>query len=399
MTANFNSSYSGRDFNDLSSDDIRAAFKAPKTIPHPDNDDDEIATLDWAKLAEVAPEPKRFIIPKLAPAGEVTLFTGPGSAGKSLWAQQVATALAAGLPTLGLDMGRAPALYLTCEDDESQLHWRQHHICKALEVEMKSLAGRLFTASLRGRLDNAFELPAAGEPATTPRAYDRLEAVIRRTGAKLVFLDNLSHLFTGNENDRGDVTRFLNLLNRLAGETGAAIVLIGHTPKAFNQGYTRGNGHSGSTAWLNAVRSQFVIDHDLETDVRTLTVGKANYARNGTETRFVWVDWAFVLESDLSPDRRREMDDVIRANGENAAFLRCLEKATKDRRNVSHQPGSNYAPQIFGGMPEGKGYSRTAFKAAMERLLSLGTIELDADLWPGSNRHPKRGIRLKGACL
>jgi RecA-family ATPase len=63
-----------------------------------------------------------------------------------------------------------------------------------------------------------------------------------------VFLDNLSHLFTGNENDRGDVTRFLNLLNRLAGETGVAIVLLGHTPKAFNQGNTRGNGHSGSTA-------------------------------------------------------------------------------------------------------------------------------------------------------
>lgn len=65
-----------------------------------------IETLDWVALAKVAPSPKAFIIPMLAPAGEVTLFTGPGSAGKSLLAQQLATALAAGAPTLRLDMGQ-----------------------------------------------------------------------------------------------------------------------------------------------------------------------------------------------------------------------------------------------------------------------------------------------------
>jgi hypothetical protein len=48
------------------------------------DNDDEIATLDWAALASVEPAPKQFVIPKFAPAGEVTLFTGPGSAGKSL---------------------------------------------------------------------------------------------------------------------------------------------------------------------------------------------------------------------------------------------------------------------------------------------------------------------------
>jgi hypothetical protein len=144
---------------------------------------------------------------------------------------------------------------------------------------------------------------------------------------------------------------------------------------------------------LNAVRSQFVLDHDLESDVRTLTVGKANYARNGEEMRFVWVDWAFVLESDLSPDRRREMDDVIRANGENEAFLRCLAKCTEQRRNVSHQPGTNYAPKTFAGMPEAKGIKQAAFAAAMERLLHLGQIVVDSELWAGSNRHMKRGIK------
>jgi RecA-family ATPase len=49
----------------------------------------------------------------------------------------------------------------------------------------------------------------------------------------------VAHLFAGNENDRGEVTRFINALNRLAGETGAAVLLLGHPNKA-------GDSYSGS---------------------------------------------------------------------------------------------------------------------------------------------------------
>ena len=136
-----------------------------------------------------------------------------------------------------------------------------------------------------------------------------------------------------------------------------------------------------------------MIEHDEETDLRTITLSKANYAAKGEAVRFAWQDGAFVLESDLSPDAGKELTSVIKANGENAAFLRCLAICTDQRRNVSHQPGSNYAPKTFAGMTEAKGIKATGFAAAMERLLHLGQIELDIDLWEGSNRHPKRGIR------
>lgn len=346
-----------------------------------------IATLDWAALANVTPAPKAFVIPWLAPAGEVTLFTGPGSAGKSLLAQQLATALAAGVPTLRLDMGQAPAIYLTCEDDEGQLHWRQEHICKALGVPVASLADKLHVASLRGALDNALGAEGPDGEFTLSASYHRLAAMIRRTGAKLVALDNVAHLFAGNENDRGEVTRFVNALNRLAGESGAAIILLGHPNKA-------GDSYSGSTAWLNAVRSQFVIEHDLQTDMRTVTVGKANYARKGEQLRFAWVDWAFVMEDDLPPDTARQLADTAKAHAGNDAFLRCLALCTAQGRNVSHVPGSNHAPKVFAAMPEAKGIKRADFAAAMERLLSRNVIECNAELWRDQHRKPRRGIRL-----
>lgn len=353
-------------------------------------DANAIPTLNLAELADVEPQPKRFVVPSFAPAGEVSLFTGPGSAGKSLLSQQIATAIAAGVQTLRLDFKQSPAIYLTCEDDVDQLHWRQMHICKSLGVDMRSLNGRLYLASLRGALDNALGTEGNGGEFTLGKAYHRLQSLVKQTGASFVALDNVAHLFTGNENDRGQVTRFVNALNRLAGDTGAAIILLGHPNKS-------GDNYSGSTAWLNAVRSQFTVEHDLQTDLRAVTASKANYARKGESIRFAWVDWAFVHEDDLPPETARAIRETAKATAENETFLSCLAKTNEQRRNVSHNRNTgNFAPKAFAKMTEAKGMKSAAFEAAMERLLSGGEIEVDADLWPGNDRHPKRGIKRRG---
>lgn len=363
------------EFADMEPDDAEALIAAAA-----------IPTLDLVKLAQIEPMPKRFIIPKLAPAGEVTLFTGPGSAGKSLLAQQLATALAAGVSTLGYAMEKSTAIYITCEDDAEQLHWRQAHICNSLAVHMESLAGSLHLASLRGGLDNPLALvPAHGEFRLT-QAYWRLEALIRRTGAKFVALDNVAHLFAGNENDRGDVTRFVNSLNRMAGETGAAILLLGHPNKS-------GDSYSGSTAWLNAVRSQITIDHNPETDVRSLTLSKANYARKGENLRFIWHDWAFVLESDLPAANAQALRDVVQASADNTLFLACLRERVRQQRAVSEKQSATYAPKVFAGMAESKGIGVRRLEAAMDRLFRIDAIERGEMGWDDGHRHLVVGLR------
>jgi RecA-family ATPase len=342
-----------------------------------------LPSLDLVELAGARPTPKAFAIERVAPMGEVTLFTGPGSAGKSLLAQQLCTVSAAGIGScLGLDMIAAPAVYATCEDDPAELHWRQSHICEAVGVPMASLAGKLHLVSLRGELDNALGTEdEKGNYAPSP-TYHRLVATIKATGSKLAVLDNVAHLFTGNENDRGEVTRFVNLLNRLARDTGAAILLIGHPPKATNP-MVLTHDYSGSTAWLNAVRSQFKIDTPrdadgsvLDRDARVLTVGKANYAPKGEAINFRWHQWAFVLEGDLPPDTRAEISEIIKANGENDAFLSCLRARMEqgDGREVGPSPGPSYAPTQFEGMPQAKGYKKAALKRAMDRLYEIGKI-------------------------
>ncbi|WP_168194198.1 AAA family ATPase [Altererythrobacter sp. TH136] len=342
-------------------------------------------TLDLDALSKVRPIAKVFAVERLAPLAEVTLFTGAGSAGKSLLGQQLATCAAAGLTCLGVTTLECPAIYLTCEDDEAQLHWRQERICEALGVRMDALAGKLHLISLRGALDNELGLFAADGTLTPAPAFDRLQRMLKATGAKIVALDNVAHLFAGNENSRGDVTRFVNLLNRLAGETGAAVFLIGHPNKS-------GADYSGSTAWLNAVRSQIVLTHDLETDVRTLTVGKANYAEKGEALRFLWVDGAFVREDSLPPERAKELAATIKATADNDLFLTCLRERVKQQRAVSERRGPTYAPTEFAKMVESKSIGKDRLEAAMDRLFRINAIER-ALLWNGPDRKPVFGLR------
>lgn len=364
-----------------------------------------LATFKLDLLAGEPPAPREWYLPGFIPKGEVTLFTGPGGAGKSLAAQQLATCLAARKPFLGLDGSAAfyedydGVLYVTCEDDESELHRRQRNIMEVTGTTRADLSDgqgsdRLHLVSLRGSLGTelaTFDREGNLEKSDT---FARLFDTLYETAVDLVILDNVAHLFTGNENDRGQVTRFVNLLYSIVRSLSVTVILIGHPNKS-------GDNYSGSTAWLNAVRSHIAIDYQREADgstvdrdARVLTVSKANYGRTGTELHFRWHNWAFVTDADLPPEARAELAEAIKASGENEAFRRCLIAATEHKRAVSHHPGVNYYASVFGKMPEGKRYTKAAFERAFERLLSLGEIEIDAQLWQRHNRAWKYGIRL-----
>lgn len=347
---------------------------------------DLVPMLDLVALSRTPAVPKAFAIERIAPLGEVTMLYGPGSAGKSLLGQQLATVAAAGIPKcLGLDVMATAAVYLTCEDDADQLHFRQEHLCEALRVPMADLAGKLHLSSLRGALGNELATFGHDNKMTPTQAYHRLCCTVTHIGAKLVILDNVAHLFVGNENDRADVTRFVNLLNRLAGDTGAAIILLGHPNKA-------GDDWSGSTAWNNAVRSRLYLDHDEQTDIRTLTLPKANYSQKGEVARFIWQDWAFVHLDELTPERADKLRDTVQASADNLLFMACLAERTKQQRAVSEKRGPNFAPVVFAAMPESKSIGKIRLEQAMDRLFRIGKIER-SELWKGPDRKAVFGLR------
>jgi RecA-family ATPase len=286
-----------------------------------------------------------------------------------------------------------PALYITCEDDADQLHWRQSQICAGLGVNMESLADRLHLVSRRGHAANAlctFEKDVLRETAE----YRALAKTVGGTGAKLVFLDNIAHLFPGNENHRGQVTQFVSLLSSLANETGAGIVLIGHTNKSFGQGNEQGNQFSGSTAWPNAVRSQATLVNDPKTALRKIRADKANYAEQGKETCFYWADGYFRHQADMSDDVGRAIALRQRAARDDTLYLACLRERMTQKRAVSEKKNApTYAPTTFSKMPESENIGKERLEEAQERLWRARTIERGGLPWTDGARHAVEGIR------
>lgn len=342
------------------------------------------------------PPERRWMVKDMLPHGQATLFTGAGSAGKSLASQQMATCIAIGRPWLGVEVEQATAVYISCEDDLSELWRRQKAICEALGFPMSVLKGRLYLLSLAGKIDNELAtFDDRGRLHVAGRFRD-LQDACARIEARFVALDNTGHFFAGNENDRHQVAAFVNLCNGLAATIDGSVLIIGHPNKA-------GAEFSGSTAWENQVRSRLFMEtpadengNITDPDLRVIRRGKSNYAQKGAEIRFRWYKWAFVLPGDMAEDSRINVEQQAQDAFDNECFLTCLDIRNQQYRAVSGEKRSRtFAPREFAKMAESKGIGTARLEDAMERLFRIGAIEI-AFLWrdkgEGKDRYGLRRV-------
>lgn len=354
--------------------------------------------LDAGDWDGTLPPLRKYIAAGWIASGQVTFITGKGASGKSLLGQLLATCAAIGCPFLGLNVELGVSLYITCEDDAGELHRRQIAICKGLGQSLKVLRRQMGIVSLVGAIGNELATFDRNGVMHVAPAYGWLAATIKSMGASLVILDNTAHFFAGDENNRHQVAAFVGLLNSLASTTGAAVVLIGHPNKS-------GAGYSGSTAWENQVRTRLFLsipenpDGSIpDMDARVLDRAKANYGRAGDVIKFRWHNHTFIADADLPPDVGAAIAANKKARTDNETFLKCLMKVTEQRRTVSHNKGTNYAPAKFAAMPEAEGCSRLALERAMERLFHRGQILADQFLWNDAYRKPKHGLKAVEKC-
>jgi RecA-family ATPase len=204
--------------------------------------------------------------------------------------------------------------------------------------------------------------------------YHGIAARAKSINAGLIVLDNIAHLFPGNEIVRRQVVGFLAAVDMLALECDASVLLLGHPAKAV------GSEYSGNLGWSAHVRQRWFIgwgDPETgDTDTRILKKAKANLGKKGEEVTFRWHEWAFVRDEDLGEDVAREYAEIAKHNRDNELFLTCLRERNRQRRPVSEAKASRtYAPKEFALMPEAKGLTLHGLEAAMDRLFRVGAIE------------------------
>jgi hypothetical protein len=346
-------------------------------VPFPDFAEFAIPTsglpvIDIAKW-QGDPPPREFAWGDWVPMRQTTMLTGKGGVGKSLLAQMLTTCVALGRPFLGLETRQMNALYITSEDDEDELRRRQTAICAALKVPLTDIFDKLYLVSLAGRQETALAFVDAEHEFRTTEVWREVQATVTAHDIRFVAFDNATDMMAGDHNDVHQVAAFANLLTGLAIEIDGVSLILHHPNKG-------GDDWLGSVAWHNKVRSRLIMKQggDPDHDCRTIENPKANYGPSHGKIEFRWYRDSFIRDDELPADKRTELTELAVANGEIAAFLNCLrERAIQgEARDVGPRPGPNYAPTQFEGTPQAKGFKKEALKRAMDRLLTIGRIEI-----------------------
>jgi RecA-family ATPase len=329
--------------------------------------------------------PREWIVEPLIPARTVTLLTGDGAAGKSTLGLQLGVARALRKKWLATTTLAGRTLILSAEDDADEMHRRLDAILQHYGARFADLAD-LRLVDLVGENAVLGELGSGGLIQPTPTFH----ALARQIGdfrPDLVIIDALADVFGGNENDRGQARQFINLLKRPARDSGCTFLCLAHPSLS---GMSSGSGLSGSTAWNNSVRSRLYFEaakatdgSEPDTDLRTLTTKKANYARAGTSLIVRWQAGAYVAE-----DGGDWLDRLAAANRADETFLAILRLFNVQGQNAGSNRGPTFAPALFAKHPESKGVGKDAFEAAMQRLLTKGSIRIET-FGPPSHQRAK----------
>lgn len=184
-------------------------------------DDDLPDILDFGNQLSEPPKLSPELIGGILREGNKMIITGESKAGKTCLSQELAVCIAEGKPWLGkFPCEQGKVLYINLEVEEASLFHRFKSIYLANHWELGPNTHNIRPWNLRG-----FAVP-----------LEKLAAkVIRRcknTGPyKAIILDPLYKVQQGDENSAEAIAAFCNALDKIAHETGAAIIYDHHHPK------------------------------------------------------------------------------------------------------------------------------------------------------------------------
>lgn len=248
----------------------------------------DLSQFDTGRFLDEEPPPLDWVLSNSLLAGVVGYVAGAQGTGKSRFLLQIGAAVATGY---GGFLGEAlrPArkgkvLAVFCEEDRRVLWRRVRRMFRAFcpkQAESDGMRVALLPHPVEADFRvNFIAVPAAGQDlrlievaggdAQPSQNYFELLTLAKSIpGLVLVILDPQSRLYGANENDNSAATTFCSLLERLAQETGAAVLCCAHTTKggakkkdgsmdlqaALHQDAMRGaSGFSAAARWqLNLV--------------------------------------------------------------------------------------------------------------------------------------------------
>jgi hypothetical protein len=248
-------------------------------------------------LLKVLPPPV-YVLPSLRPR-TVGLIVAQEGVGKSFLALEVALAKATGHDMTGIGVtGPGRVVYFSKEDPP-----------EIMEERLQSIRPFITSDESLASADNLEIVSLYGKPATLVSektiVNEKLIRQIIRAGSSkdLLIFDTLRKLHDLEENSSGEMKVLLEIFDRIALETGAAVLLIHHTNKSANlngqqgdQSSARGsNAIVGNTRWSLHLET---VKNEPEGEKRIkVTIPRASYGPEGGEWWLERTDGGVLVQS------------------------------------------------------------------------------------------------------
>src|SRR5208282_3408038 len=249
----------------------------------------DLGTLSAGRFFRTKPDPIKWLLVGSISLGKVGLVVADGGTGKGFFLLQFGVSIATKRPFLDrlYELGEpGKALLIFGEDDDLTLHHRVQGVAQSLvefsdqKIFLEAVERNLFIMSVCGA-DARLVENADGNLRETQAYPDLLNLVRSIEGLRLIVLDPLSRFFGGDENSASDATFFFSLIERLAIETGATVLVSHHSNKSSGTGKESLIQHAGrgSTAFTDAVRWQMNLARVNESEWQRLGINEEEVKR------------------------------------------------------------------------------------------------------------------------
>lgn len=217
-----------------------------------------------ARLSEMRPKPRPWIIPPWLIKGFISVLAAPGGRGKTSLLYLIVLAVLTGEDLLGLEVRRPSSVMLLVQEDDKDEFQRRflatarhHRMGDGSTISDAAFCGREllvrtspFLLADHDEGDGDARRQRAHRVRIDWRALNAIIAACKLHGVGVVAIDPFSNIFGVDENTRNEMAPVMDALTYLAAEAGVAVLLVHHTRKG-------GAGETGNKA--DAVRGSSVV--------------------------------------------------------------------------------------------------------------------------------------------
>lgn len=232
------------------------------------------------RIPTTPPAPRNYVWQGRIVAGHAYALGGFGGVSKSQAALQLAASVALGIPFGNVTTKKGSALLIFGEDDASEITRRigAYAVHENLSASQRSeLEKNIRALGLVGD-DTRLTATRSGTLESTTFSGEIIAAateLVEQSGEqiRLIALDHAGLFHGGDFNAREDVSLTMRIVNHIAHETGAAVLLLAHSPKAAGVSDTSdASAIAGSTAFVDQTRGALILATMRPKEAKTLGI-------------------------------------------------------------------------------------------------------------------------------